>query len=91
MKADDKIEELEPEVNEIKRGFMKKFGMYAATAPMGMYMLMTPSRSAAVSSGQNNGWGNGDQTAPGSSLPSNQAENTLEGQTHQIHGDSNAN
>ena len=97
MKKDKKIEGLEPEVDDIKRGFMKKFGMYAATAPVGMYMLMTPSTSAAVGSGSysssngNNGWGNGDQFAPGNSLTNNQAENTVGGKTQQNHGSSNAN
>lgn len=38
-------------VDSTKREFMKKFGGYAATAPVGMYMLMTPSSSAACTSG----------------------------------------
>ncbi len=39
------------EVDEAKREFMKKFGKYAATAPLGMYLLMTPSSSKAQASG----------------------------------------
>ena len=38
------------EVDKTKRAFMKKFGTYAATAPLGMYILMTPSTSAHASS-----------------------------------------
>lgn len=39
------------EVDEAKREFMKKFGKYAATAPVGMYLLMSPSASKAQASG----------------------------------------
>lgn len=46
----DKIENIDNEVDTKKREFMKKFGKYAATAPVGMYMLMTPSASAHASS-----------------------------------------
>ena len=95
MKKDNKVEGLRTEVDAVKRDFLKKFGVYAATAPVGMYMLMTPSTSAAVQSGSrvkgNNGWGNGDDYAPGNSLHNNQAENTVGGKTQQNHGDSNAN
>jgi len=45
------IEKKSLEVDDTKRQFMKKFGGYAATAPVGMYMLMTPSSSAAQQSG----------------------------------------
>ncbi len=46
MKKDQETETLENEVDTTKRDFIKKFGTYAATAPLGMYMLMTPSASA---------------------------------------------
>ncbi|WP_353663174.1 hypothetical protein [Hydrogenimonas sp. SS33] len=39
------------EVDETKREFMKKFGKYAATAPVGMYLLMGPGASRAQASG----------------------------------------
>ena len=39
------------EVDEAKREFMKKFGKYAATAPVGMYLLMSPTASKAQASG----------------------------------------
>ncbi|WP_297442193.1 hypothetical protein [Sulfurimonas sp.] len=38
-------------IDSTKREFIKKFGTYASTAPVGMYMLMTPSSSAAHTSG----------------------------------------
>ena len=41
----------ENEVDEAKREFMKKFGKYAATAPLGMYLLMGPGASKAQASG----------------------------------------
>lgn len=97
MKDDKRVDVQQSDVDSKKRDFMKKFGSYAATAPLGMYMLMTPSTSAAVQSGSslrikgNNGWGNGDQRAPGSSLYVNQAENTVGGKIQRIHGSSNAN
>jgi len=43
----------EKAVDSTKREFMKKFGGYAATAPIGMYMLMTPNASAYCVSGTN--------------------------------------
>jgi len=78
---------LENKVDSTKREFMKKFGTYAATAPVGMYMLMTPSTSAHATSNQNNGWGNGDQRSPGRSLPNNNAENNGNGNDHKNFGD----
>jgi len=85
------IETLKSEVDNTKREFMKKFGVYAATAPVGMYMLMTPSASAHAMSDQNNGWGNGDQRAPGNSWRHNKAENNHKGKRHRIHGDARPN
>jgi len=38
------------EVDEQKREFMKKFGTYAAAAPLGMYLLMGPGASKAQAS-----------------------------------------
>ena len=38
-------------VDAKKREFMKKFGSYAATAPLGMYLLMGPGASKAQASG----------------------------------------
>lgn len=95
MKVDKQVEGLETEVDTTKREFMKKFGKYAATAPVGMYMLMTPSMSSAVSSGsripRNNGWGNGDQRAPGYSLFNNKAENNIGRKIHKKFGKANPN
>ncbi len=39
------------EVDAAKREFIKRFGKYAATAPMGMYLLMSPVSSHAQASG----------------------------------------
>lgn len=58
-----------------KREFMGKVGKYAIGA--GMATLMTPTLSTAGNYGCNNGWGNGDDCAPGNSLFHNQAENTV--------------
>jgi hypothetical protein len=44
-------EEESTEVDASKREFMKKFGKYAATAPLGMYLLMGPGASKAQASG----------------------------------------
>jgi len=49
----------ELEIDSTKREFMKKFGSYAATVPVGMYILMTPSTSAAAGSGGGSGSGAG--------------------------------
>ncbi len=45
------VENERQEVDEAKREFITKFGKYAATAPLGMYLLMTPSASHAQASG----------------------------------------
>jgi hypothetical protein len=37
-------------VDEVKREFMKKFGKYAATAPLGMYLLLGAGASKAQAS-----------------------------------------
>ncbi|WP_457744852.1 hypothetical protein [Sulfurimonas sp.] len=50
-----KVIKEEANIDSTKREFMKKFGSYAATAPIGMYMLMTPDASAKVCSGTNGG------------------------------------
>lgn len=88
-KRNDKIEN-ETNVDLQKREFMGKVGKYAVGA--GMATLMTPTLSTASNYGCNNGWGNGDQCAPGNSLPVNQAENTIPAGTdanNEMHGESN--
>ncbi|BDY12404.1 hypothetical protein [Hydrogenimonas cancrithermarum] len=40
----------EVDVDEAKREFMKKFGKYAATAPLGMYLLLGAGASKAQAS-----------------------------------------
>ncbi len=39
------------EAGQRKRELIKKFGNYAVVAPIGMYVLMSPKRSAAAVSG----------------------------------------
>jgi len=48
--APGETEEALTEANERRRDFIKKFGAYAATAPLAMYVLMSPTRSAAAAS-----------------------------------------
>ncbi len=79
-----------------KREFMGKVGKYAAVGA-GMATLMTPAFSKSGNYNVrgpkgNNGWGNGDQAAPGNSLSHNQAENTIPAGTpanNGKHGNSN--
>ena len=85
----------EANVDLEKREFIGKFGKYAIVGA-GMTALMTPNASASFNSGcrprrprgpqGNNGWGNGDQRAPGHSGPHNNAENNRYGNPHRIHG-----
>ena len=58
---------------ESRRDFMKK-GLYAA--PVIMTVAVSPAFAGSpYQIGKNNGFGNGDQAAPGKSLPNNNAEN----------------
>ena len=68
-------------INLEKRKFMGKVGKYATVGVGGMAILMTPTLSSANNYMKvmgNNGWGNGNQAAPGKSLYHNRAENTKE-------------
>ena len=81
----------ETNVDLAKREFMGRVGKYAAVGA-GMATLMTPTLSTAGNYKCNNGWGNGDQCAPGNSLTHNQAENTIPAGTpanNGKHGESN--
>ncbi len=42
---------VEREIDEAKRSFIMKYGKFAATAPLGMYLLMGPGASRAQASG----------------------------------------
>ena len=81
----DNVTENSTNVDLEKRKFMDKCGKYAIVGA-GMATLMMPTASSAISS-CNNGWGNGDQCAPGNSLPNNNAENNTFGNTQQNFGD----
>lgn len=55
---------------------IKKAGYMALSTTTMMILLNKNGYSKPkTSGGQNNGWGNGDQTAPGDSFPNNNAEN----------------
>ena len=84
----DEINNNEARVDLQKRKFMGKFGKYAIVGA-GMATLMTPNASASFNSGckprklhRDNGWGNGDDQAPGRSGPHNNAENNHDGNPH---------
>lgn len=53
---------------------IQKVGL-TALAASSLLLLNTQAAAAASGGGRNNGWGNGDQPAPGGSLPNNNAEN----------------
>ena len=44
-------EQADTEHNELKREFMKKFGVYAAGAPLGLYAALKPDKTLAASDG----------------------------------------
>lgn len=48
-------------------------------------VLRAEEQIATANSG-NNGWGNGDQSAPGNSLPNNNAENKQDGKSNNGNG-----
>ena len=66
----------ETNVGSSRRDFIAKAGKYAVVGA-GMAALMTPGASAAkkYKIKGNNGFGNGDQDAPGNSCTNNNAEN----------------
>ncbi len=89
------LTEEEVNVDLEKREFMGKMGKYAVVGA-GMATLMTPTASTANCYGKrsrhgNNGWGNGDQRAPGKSLRHNRAENHKGRRSHRNpkHGTAN--
>ena len=59
MQNIDTVEENKPELTaeELKREFIKKFGKYALSAPVGVFLLMSPNlaKKAIASSGGNDG------------------------------------
>jgi len=50
LKDKNMDKEIVQEIDKNKRDFVKKFGTYAASAPLAAIMLMSPSTSQAVSS-----------------------------------------
>ena len=65
---------------ETRRNFLKKAGKFAIyTPPALMVMSNASAKYVKATTGNlkcNNGWGNGDQCAPGNSLNHNNAENS---------------
>ncbi|WP_457593121.1 hypothetical protein [Hydrogenimonas sp.] len=51
MRQNKNVESLDRDVDEAKREFMVKYGKIAATAPLGLYLLMGPGASKAQASG----------------------------------------
>jgi len=73
-----------------RRKILKKAYVAPTLIALGS-MTLTTSLNAGSSSLQNNGWGNGDQKAPGNSLYKNRAENNRWKFSHRIHGPSRHN
>ena len=74
--------------DESRRNILKKAYVAPALVALGNMSLAT-NLHAKGSSLENNGWGNGDQNAPGNSGPNNNAENSYEGKVHRKFGKSN--
>ncbi len=70
--------------DESRRSLLKKAYVAPAVVALGTMTLST--EMSGSSSLQNNGWGNGDQSAPGNSLPHNNAENNQHGHWHRKFG-----
>jgi hypothetical protein len=73
-----------PETDAERREFLRRAGKFAAVTPPAVTLMLTATSvpaNAKGSGGANNGLGNGDQTAPGGSLPHNGAENNTGGNT----------
>ena len=65
---------------ESRRKFLKTAGKFAVYAPPALLVMTQAStKSFAASLKCNNGFGNGDQCAPGNSLNNNNAENSSRG------------
>ncbi len=47
MSKENSIEKIEKKADEQKREFIKKFGKFATSAPVGMFVLMTMGSSKA--------------------------------------------
>ena len=88
-------------VDESRRNILKKAYVAPAIVALGSMTFATDSSASghahknggsSLSCGSgNNGWGNGDQRAPGNSLYHNRAENDHDGKSHRKHGYSNSN
>jgi hypothetical protein len=61
-----------------RRKFLKTAGKFALYTPPAL-MVMTQASTVSFANSCNNGFGNGDQCAPGNSLNNNNAENSMGG------------
>ncbi len=64
--------------SESRRKFLKTTGKFAVYTPPAL-LILKGADVQAMGRSCNNGFGNGDQCAPGNSLPNNNAENSLTG------------
>jgi len=79
-------------MNTSRRSLLKKIYVAPAVIALGSMVLTTNVNGASsLSKKGNNGWGNGDQSAPGNSLNNNNAENNKANNPHKIHGEANSN
>jgi hypothetical protein len=76
-----------PETDAERREFLRRAGKFAAVTPPAVSLMLSAmsvpanAKGSGGGGGGNNGLGNGDQTAPGGSLPHNGAENNTGGNT----------
>ena len=84
MKIEKKNDEIMNQISEnsekliSRKEAIKKTGYVAASAATMMILLNKNAQAKPkTSGGQNNGWGNGDQTPPGNSGENNDAENAV--------------
>ena len=76
----DKETEKKQEITtEARRKFLKTAGVFAVYTPPALMIMSNASATSVNTSNCNNGFGNGDQCAPGNSLPNNNAENSERG------------
>lgn len=74
-------------MNKSRRILLKKAYVTPTLIALGTMTLTTSLKGSSSLSGGNNGWGNGDQDAPGNSGSNNNAENNQNGNSHKKHGD----
>lgn len=87
------MEDKQDVFDESRRNILKKAYVAPAIVVLGSMTFATDSSaggSSLKSKSGNNGWGSGDQKAPGRSLYRNRAENSRGGRWHRVHGGSHS-